>query len=195
MERNYTFWILYVIDKTISLTMGQSYCLPMYDCDVSSPTPNSAIHLHDHLLARIELAAIQEDTYHFLYSSRTCQQEDCKGSSIDVSQLNHKLTLWASKYKYLREDTRKDTSSSSSFQSCRSMALCYHFYMTRIMVHRTSKVQLDMRQCRSDARACIGLLQCLGADDAPVSSAVMLRQCVFPFYDDGGQITLADLLI
>lgn len=178
IEHNHAFWVLYVVDKTISLTMGQSCCLPMYDCDVASPNPDELNHFHKHFVARIELAAMQEDSYQILYSSQARRRGDL-GRSSGICQLDLKLALGASKHEDLREEVENESGTSSpahSLQSYASTVLSYHFYKTRLLVHRAIKRTSDQRQCCSDARTCIRLLQRLSMTYAPGASAVMSRQ-------------------
>lgn len=178
IEHNHAFWVLYVVDKTISLTMGQSCCLPMYDCDVASPNEDEFNNFHKHFVARIELAAMQEDSYQILYSSQARRRGEF-GRSSGICQLDLKLALGASKHEDLREDVEKESGTSSpahSLQSYASTALSYHFYMTRLLVHRAIKRTSDRRQCCSDARTCIRLLQRLSMTYTPGASAVMSRQ-------------------
>ena len=181
IERNHTFWVLYIVDKTISLTMGQACCLPMYDCDVASPNQDAYDHFHKHFVARLELAAMREDSYQTLYSSQARRRGDFVRSS-SISHLDHKLALGASKHGDLREDIRNESGTSSpshSLQVYASTALDYHFYMTRVLVHNAVKRASDKRQCCSDARACIKLLQRLSMDYVPGACTIMSRQLVF----------------
>ena len=178
IEHNHTFWVLYVVDKTISLTMGQACCLPMYDCDVASPHHDPSNPLHEHFIARLELAAMQEDSYQSLYSCQARRQGDL-GMNRGISQLDHKLALGARKHGDLRDDVRNESRPSSPsdlLQSYASTILGYHFFMTRALVHRAVKRPYDERQCCTDARACTRLLQRLSADHAPGAYAVLSRQ-------------------
>ena len=178
IERNHTFWALYIMDKTISLTMGQYCCLPMYDCDVVKPTHDPSNPFYEHFVARVELAAIQEDSYQMLYSSQARRRGDF-GQSNSISRLDQKLALGASRHEDLRED-KPDNSGTISppnpMHSFASTVLGYHFYMTRLLVHRAGKRTSDQRQCCSDSRACIRLLQRLNADYTAGACAIMSRR-------------------
>ena len=178
IEHNHTFWALYIMDKTISLTMGQSCCLPMYDCDVVKPTHDLFDPFYEHFVARVELAAMQEDSYQMLYSSQARRQGDF-GKSNSISRLDYKLALGANRHGDLHEEVPNNSGTSSpshSMQSFASTALGYHFYMTRLLVHRAVKRTSDQRQCCSDSRACIQLLQRLNVDYAAGARAVMSRR-------------------
>ncbi len=180
IEHNHTFWALYIMDKTISLTMGQSCCLPMYDCDVVKPTHDPSNPFYEHFVARVELAAMQEDSYQMLYSSQARRRGDF-GQSNNISRLDHKLALGASRHGDLREDVPGNSGTNSPSHPMHSFAstvLGYHFYMTRLLVHRAVKRTSDQRQCCSDSRACIKLLQRLNVDYAAGACAFMSRRQV-----------------
>lgn len=165
MEYNQTFWVLYIVDKAVSLTIGQHCCLPMYDCDVSSPTNDISNPFHSHFIARVELAAAQEDSYHVLYSSQARRMSDF-GRSGGISQLDHKLHIGAHRHESLRDNVRNPNDPRSpcpTLQAYASAALGYHFFLTRLLVHRAVKRASDWRQCCSDARACINMLQRLNS--------------------------------
>ena len=178
IEYNHTFWALYIMDKTISLTMGQSCCLPMYDCDVVKPTQDPSNPFYEHFVARVELAAMQEDSYQMLYSSQARRHGDF-GQSNSISRLDHRLAHGASRHGDLREDVPGNCGTKPPSHPLRSFAstvLGYHFYMTRLLVHRAVKRTSDQRQCCSDSRACIKLLQRLNVDYAAGGCAVMSRR-------------------
>ena len=178
MEHNHTFWALYIMDKTISLTMGQSCCLPLYDSDVVKPIHDPSNPFYEHFVARVELAAMQEDSYQMLYSSQARRRGDF-GQSNSISRLDHKLALGASRHGDLREDVPNNSGTNSPSHSMHSFAstvLGYHFYMTRLLVHRAVKRTSDQRQCCSDSRACIRLLQRLNVDYAAGACAIMSRR-------------------
>lgn len=177
-DHNHTFWVLYIVDKAISLTMGQHCCLPMCDCDVSSPPEDSSNHFRSHFMARLELAAVQEDCYHLLYSS-SAQRKGDFGRSSGVSQLDHKLAIGAHKHESLRDTVRNGNNSrlpDHNLQAHASAALGYHFFLTRILVHRALKRPSDTRQCCNDARACIRMLQRLSANHSSIDCSAISSQ-------------------
>ena len=89
VEYNHTFWVLYIMDKAISLTMGQSRCLPMYDCDVGSLNHDPSSPFCEYFIARVERAAMQEDVYQTLYSSQARRGGDY-GKSDSISESDDK---------------------------------------------------------------------------------------------------------
>ena len=115
-EYSDTFWVLYIIDKANSLTMGQSCCLPIYDCDVSSPYHDLSSPFYDHFKARVELAAIQEDSYQMLYSSQARRQGELSKSS-SISKIDQQLALGASKHGDLHKDVRDNSGTASPSKS------------------------------------------------------------------------------
>jgi len=177
LECKYVFWALYLIDKTIALTMGHSCYLPIFDCDVSVPENDPANPFLKHFVARIELAIIQEDSYQSLYSSQACRRGHSERSS-SISRLDRKLALWARKHQALCEEGHEAHNGSSSNSSHVNTALSYYFYSTRILVDRPCRDPAHKKQCREDARNCVQLLQRLSGESGLIAGAVMLRQYV-----------------
>ena len=139
LEYNDTFWVLYIIDKAISLTMGQSCCLPIYDCDVSSPYHD--LSSHDHFKARVELAAIQEDSYQMLYSSRARRQGELSKSS-SISKIDQQLALGASKHGDLHKDVRDNSGTASPSKSIYIKAL--EIIVVQLL-HQTLSIRMQVR--------------------------------------------------
>ncbi|KAI9880707.1 MAG: hypothetical protein M1830_001340 [Pleopsidium flavum] len=175
LECKYVFWALYVIDKTVALTMGHSCYLPIFDCDVSMPENDPANPFLKHFVARIELAIIQEDSYQSLYSSQASRRGDSERNS-SISRLDNQLALWASKHQALCEEAHEADNGSSDDQSHVNTALSYYFYSTRILVDRPGRDPSYKKQSRDDARNSVQLLQRLSGDSDSIGSAVMLRQ-------------------
>jgi hypothetical protein len=82
-ERQLVFWVLYTLDKSLSLTLGRHCALPT--CECSTPLPN-AVGVGDGAtqtaLARIQLACNQEQIFIKLFSAAAMhhdasERQDC----------------------------------------------------------------------------------------------------------------------
>lgn len=72
-SKRHAFWMLYMIDKTLSLNLGRPSSFPDNDIDVKlfSPGPDSRFRPWDHaFLAFIEFSKLQGRIYDELYSSQ-----------------------------------------------------------------------------------------------------------------------------
>lgn len=177
LERNYVFWALYVIDKMISTNLGIPCCLPSFDCNVELPKNDPTNPSLKHLVARIELACIQEDTYRSLYSSQAYRRGhvDRKGQIV---RLDRELALWMSNNKKLCISGATRSNGSPSNESHANTALSYFYHSTRILVHRAGNESSDQHQCRENARACLQIFARLNRELVSIESAIVSRQII-----------------
>ena len=166
------FWALYVTDKTISLTTGNSGCLSLHDCDVDLPEKDVGNPYLRHVLARIELACIQEDCYRELFSTKALRQDNAERSARIV-RVDHKLDSWAKKHLSLCSSGQANTDSAQDYSNT---TISYYLHSTRILTHGSSREVAQRIRCREEARICIHLFQKLISESTTMSNAVILRQ-------------------
>lgn len=102
--KRHAFWMLYMIDKTLSLNLGRPSCFPDHDIDVNlfSPTNNSRFRPWDHaFLAFIEFSRLQGKIYDSLYSA-TAQGHSPERRSTAVKELASKFFTWHLEFKKVR---------------------------------------------------------------------------------------------
>lgn len=183
LERNYVFWALYVTDKMISTNLGISCCLPSFDCDVELPSNDPSNQFLKQLIARIELACIQEDTYQSLYSSQACRRNRGEREA-EIQRLDSELALWTCKNKKLctnwvasataQTDNSRQPCWNGSVEVHPNVALNYLFHGTKALVHRAGTSASSHQQTRSIARSCLQIFASLSSSPS-ASSAVMTR--------------------
>ncbi|MCJ1377769.1 hypothetical protein MMC17_000865 [Xylographa soralifera] len=176
LERNCVFWALYVMDKTISTSLGIPCCLPSFDCDVSLPENDPTNPYLKHWIARIEVATIQEDTYQSLYSTQACRRGESERKT-QIARLDRKLALWSDKNNHLCEtDTTEENNMSQKSLCPANVALSYFYHSTRILIHRAGKELTNKQRCRDATRVCVHLFVLLGHGSLSVDAKIWLRQ-------------------
>lgn len=183
LERNYVFWALYVTDKMISTNLGISCCLPSFDCDVELPSNDPSSLFLKQLIARIELACIQEDTYQSLYSSQAYRRNRGEREA-EINRLDSELALWTCKNKKLctnwvvsataQTDNPRQPCWNGSVEVHPNVALNYFFHGTKALVHRAGTSASSHQQSRSLARSCLQIFASLSSSPS-ASSAVITR--------------------
>jgi hypothetical protein len=99
--KRHAFWMLYMIDKTLSLNLGRPSCFPDYDIDVGIFTPNADPRFRpwDHaFIAFIEFSKLQGRIYDDLYSSRAQRGSPEKRSEV-VEELSKEFYKWHLEFK------------------------------------------------------------------------------------------------
>lgn len=185
LERNYVFWALYVTDKMISTNLGISCCLPSFDCDVELPSNDPSNQFLKQLTARIELACIQEDTYHSLYSSQAYRRNRGEREA-EINRLDSELALWTCKNKKLCINwvASATAQTGNSRQPCwngsvevhPNVALTYFFHGTKALVHRAGISASSHQQSRSLARSCLQIFASLSSSHSTSSAAITRTQ-------------------
>ena len=161
----------------INTNLGVPCCLPRFDCNVDLPENDPANPFLKHLVARIELAVIQENTYRWLYSSEACKKGHVeRGDQID--RLDRELRGWTSTNKKLCTVTNAGTNNPTSSDFFASIALNYFYHSTRLLVHRAGKKFSDQQQCRENARACLQIFARLNRECASIETAIVSRQII-----------------
>ncbi|TVY94522.1 putative transcriptional regulatory protein [Lachnellula willkommii] len=94
--KRHVFWMLYMIDKIMSLNLGRASSFPDYDIDVEvfSPNPNPSFWAWDKvLMAFIELCKLQGQMYDELYSARARRQPPEMRSRL-IQERSASLFAW-----------------------------------------------------------------------------------------------------
>ena len=154
-ERMTLFWVLYVIDKNMSLTTGSPLCLPYIDCDVPFPEEESGSSLNHHFLARIKLAHIQEQIYAVLYSSNGRIWTDAERELV-VLQLIQSLQRWYETHEPL---INPGHFSSSNAGTLLDDELAFCFFNSRTLITRQVRNQISRRQCLEQSKDSIKILK------------------------------------
>lgn len=97
-QRLVVFWNLYALEKAGLFSTGQSCLLPSSDCGAPFPSQiNDDTITHALLLAGIQLANIQEDIYHSLYSIEA-QRKSAQGRRQEVARISMRLQGWRTQH-------------------------------------------------------------------------------------------------
>ena len=99
--KRHAFWILYMMDKTLSLNLGRPSCFPDYDIDVKvfSPSPDPRFRPWDQaFIAFINFSKLQGRIYDELYSSRA-QKEQPEFRTKVVEDLAAEFFAWQLEFK------------------------------------------------------------------------------------------------
>ena len=102
--KRHAFWMLYMIDKTLSLNLGRPSCFPDHDINVAlfSATADPRFRPWDHaFLAFIEFSRLQGRIYDDLYSIRAQAQSSSHRANI-VDELSAKFFTWHLEFKKVR---------------------------------------------------------------------------------------------
>jgi hypothetical protein len=108
--KRHAFWMLYMMDKTMSLNLGRISCFPDYDIDVNmfSESLDTRFRPWDQaFLAFIEFSKLQGRIYDQLYSSGA-QQQQPEARSRTVEELCSKFSAWHVKFKEVSLEDAED---------------------------------------------------------------------------------------
>lgn len=100
-SKRHAFWMLYMIDKTLSLNLGRPSCFPDHDIDVAlfSETADPRFRPWDHaFLSFIEFSRLQGRIYDELYSARAQKWTSDRRREV-VEDLSAEFSSWHSKFK------------------------------------------------------------------------------------------------
>ncbi|KAF8427998.1 fungal-specific transcription factor domain-containing protein [Terfezia claveryi] len=133
-ERNYVFWTLYIMDKSLSLTFGRPSSFSDYDIDKVPPAYDAANPLWDLYISWIEAAQIQSEIHVRLYSAQAAKisREDRQKTVVD---LDRRLGEWWTKYGVLLGRRYREEHFERSYIMT-ELVFCYH--NTMIMIHRVN---------------------------------------------------------
>lgn len=110
--RRYLFWMLYILDKSFSLSFGRTSCFQDYDCDVEVPSLNEvpsnpdmeppdimACFHPEYFVASVKLAKLQSAVYKKLYSARASNNKGHEKNWVKetekwVWELDSRLRIW-----------------------------------------------------------------------------------------------------
>ena len=102
--KRHAFWMLYMIDKTMSLNLGRTSCFPDDDIDVNifSESLDPRFRPWDRaFIAFIEFSKLQGRIYNQLYTIRA-QREPPESRSRTVQELTSKFSAWREKFREVR---------------------------------------------------------------------------------------------
>jgi hypothetical protein len=102
--KRHAFWMLYMMDKTLSLNLGRISCFPDYDIDVRlfAESLDPRFRPWDQaFLAFIEFSKLQGKIYDQLYSSGA-QKQSPETRSKAVEELSSMFSIWHAKFKEVR---------------------------------------------------------------------------------------------
>lgn len=112
--KRHAFWMLYLIDKAMSLNLGRTSSFPDYDIDVNmfSESPDPRFQPWDRaFIAFIEFSKLQGKIYNQLYTSGA-QQERPETRTQIVEELSLKFSAWHVMFKEVSESALKLKSAS-----------------------------------------------------------------------------------
>jgi len=138
-ERQLVFWVLYTIDKSLSLTLQRNCALPTFEC--STPLPSAlgptclAAACIPAVLARIQLAGIQEQIYSGLFSA-TLMHQSVIGRQENIKVLLDQLETWRSG----NEISTDKNNTSSLLTDDERNGFLYAYHSCLIIIHSQSAV-------------------------------------------------------
>ncbi|KAF8424833.1 fungal-specific transcription factor domain-containing protein, partial [Tirmania nivea] len=133
-ERNYVFWTLYIMDKSLSLTFGRPSSFSDYDIDKVPPAYDTANPLWDLYIAWIEAAQIQSEIHVRLYSAQAVKISHGERQRT-VVDLDRRLGEWWTKYGVLLGRRFREERFERGYIMT-ELVFCYH--NTMIMIHRVN---------------------------------------------------------
>ncbi len=100
MKRQF-FWMLYMMDKALSLNLGRTSCFPDYDIDVDlcTPSTNPKFRPWDQaMVAFVEFSRLQGCMYDDLYSAKARRQQP-EVRSRAIEELSSRFSSWHKSFK------------------------------------------------------------------------------------------------
>jgi hypothetical protein len=119
--KRHAFWMLYMIDKTMSLNLGRPSCFPDDDIDVNvfSESLDARFRPWDQaFLAFIDFSKLQGRIYNQLYTL-SAQRERPETRSRVVEELYSKFSAWHEKFSEVRKTYAEDTIMELTFKLIR----------------------------------------------------------------------------
>ncbi|KAF2438002.1 hypothetical protein P171DRAFT_477886 [Karstenula rhodostoma CBS 690.94] len=138
-ERQLVFWVLYTIDKSLSLTLQRNCALPTFEC--STPLPSAlgptcrTIACIPAVLARIQLAGIQEQISSGLFSA-TVMHQSVTGRQENIQVLLDQLEAWRSR----NEISADRENISGLLTDDQRNGFLYAYHSCLIVIHSQSAV-------------------------------------------------------
>lgn len=140
-ERLKVFRSLFLRDKTFSISRGVTCWLPSLECSISFALGNS-LPVDTVMLARLQLARLQEEIYRALYSSESFPSSTNQQRAA-ICRIEEGLRQWA-------EEAYEDLESSEAIQA---IDVQLDFRASRIVALRSSSDPRHMEQIVREARA------------------------------------------
>ncbi|EWY96661.1 hypothetical protein FOYG_05287 [Fusarium oxysporum NRRL 32931] len=141
LERHKVFRSLYIRDKNIAIFRGSTAWLPGYDFGIPPSFDEAETGTPD-LLARLELAKLQDEVYQAFHAAGAPNLHPSRHYQV-LAQLQQRLEQWSSTHSIMQK----------ALMSTETFSLMLSFFATRICL---SKDNDDMRSTQpfKDAKAC-----------------------------------------
>ncbi|RKK76111.1 hypothetical protein BFJ69_g7217 [Fusarium oxysporum] len=141
LERHKVFRSLYIRDKNITIFRGSTAWLPGYDSGIPPSFDEAETGTPD-LLARLELAKLQDEVYQAFHAAGAPNLHPSRHYQV-LAQLQQRLEQWSSTHSIMQK----------ALTSTETFSLMLSFFATRICL---SKDNDDMRSTQpfKDAKAC-----------------------------------------
>lgn len=166
-ERKWVFWNLYVMDKSLAMTLGRSACIPDYDIDVELPKRTDEI-CWPLFLACVSLAKIQSRTYERLYSAAAsaCSSEERR---TIIMSLDGELRQWSEETEKLNIDCASDILEEKYVE----LELRFNYYNSLLLIHRVDQGNGTQSEeiCLDSARKAIASIQTAVSEDADLADS------------------------
>ncbi|EXK32081.1 hypothetical protein FOXG_19815 [Fusarium oxysporum f. sp. lycopersici 4287] len=161
LERHKVFRSLYIRDKNIAIFRGSTAWLPGYDSGIPPSFDEAETGTPD-LLARLELAKLQDEVYQAFHAAGAPNLHPSRHYQV-LAQLQQRLEQWSSTHSIMQK----------ALTSTETFSLMLSFFATRICL---SKDNDDMRSTQpfKDAKACclVFLLATAAKPDLRLSEAL-----------------------
>ncbi|EXM00173.1 hypothetical protein FOIG_08190 [Fusarium odoratissimum NRRL 54006] len=141
LERHKVFRSLYIRDKNIAIFRGSTAWLPGYDSGIPPSFDEAETGTPD-LLARLELAKLQDEVYQAFHAAGAPNLHPSRHYQV-LAQLQQRLEQWSSTHSIMQK----------ALTSTETFSLMLSFFATRICL---SKDNDDMKSTQpfKDAKAC-----------------------------------------
>ncbi|KAF5625387.1 GAL4-like transcriptional activator [Fusarium sp. NRRL 52700] len=141
LERHKVFRSLYIRDKNIAIFRGSASWLPDYDSGIP-PSFDEAGTGTPHLLARLELAKLQNEVYQAFHAAGAPNLHHSRHHQI-LAQLQQRLEQWASTHSIMQR----------ALTSTETLSLVLSFFATRICLSKDNGGMISTQPFK-DAKAC-----------------------------------------
>ncbi|KAJ5812080.1 hypothetical protein N7474_008381 [Penicillium riverlandense] len=139
-ERRNVFWVLYVMDRGVSLRLGRPPTICEDDIEVSEPTPSRKLQsspAKDGFAHFVKLNRIKSEIYSKLYSVRSLMGDGQTQRLATLHNLDEKLTTWQNSLPSEMLSFEKALQSLNAHLITMTMLLHAEFYNCQLMLYRT----------------------------------------------------------
>ena len=165
--RRFLFWLLFTLDKDLSILLGSPPSLPLYDCDVAMPDRVSSDQYQ-----RIQACIIQERVYVLLYSaSSTMKSSEQREQAI--AELNLDLDNFET---FQSQADPEDPMSGWRGKPFLNLEMKFIYHQLRVMVLRCSEKAENKQRCLAESRQSMIYISKIRLAKTTIGGSMVLRR-------------------